>query len=220
MIKSLFEKLTWVQKIQLYLLVPMLFWLLFFGIETLFMQSYKNTITLKNNHSTIKKSKLEKTTLSKIVKFIENKIELYKVTLHKVDIKKRVIAIKVSGKKENILSFLQKMQTHLDLISFELLQLKKEFVFHFVVDGKYFFNTELLAKEFLTPTNIKTQKIKKLYIKLEAIIDKEVLIDGVWYKQGARYKSYKIINIEKSFIILKDIQSQKSFKVDLLNESL
>jgi len=218
MIKSLFENLTLVQKVQLYLLVPMLFWLLFFGIETVFSQPRVGIISPKSNFITIEKNKLETTTSSKIVRFIENKIELYKVTLHNIDIKKRLISIRVSGKAKDILSFLQKMQIHLDLISFELLQEKEDLVFHLVVDSEYFFNKELLSKEFFSHT--KAQKIKKPHIKLEAIVDNEVLINDIWYKKGASYKSYQIINIEKNFITLKDTQSQKSFKVDLLNESL
>jgi len=219
MIKRVFESLTFIQKVQIYLLVPMLFWLLLFGIENIFAKPKQEIKDNIKSFETIPKDKIKKTLPSEIVQFIEEKIELYTLSLQTIHIKKRLISVEVGGSLQHIKLFLQKIQLHLDLVSYKFLQEQNSVRLYFIVDSEYFFNQTFLQKEFIA----KKQKVKhKVHnIKLDAIVRDEVLLDGSWYKQGENYKdSYKIIAIEERFIKVKHLKTNSFLKMELVDESL
>ena len=219
MIKRVFESLTFIQKVQIYLLVPMLFWLLLFGIENILTKPEQEVKYNTKSFETIPKDKIKKILPSEIVQFIEEKTELYTLSLQTIHIKKRLISVEVGGYLQHIKLFLQKIQLHLDLVSYKLVQEQNSIRLYFIVDSEYFFNQAFLQKEFIA----KNQKVKhKVYnIKLDAIVRDEVLLDGSWYKQGENYKdSYQIIAIEERFIKVKHLKTNSFFKMELVDESL
>lgn len=218
MIRNRFEALKSIQKVQLYLLLPMLLWLLLFSIEDSFLKPNINSSKRTKVSSSINIWKIDKTTTNQIVNFLEKKLEFYKLSLESIDIKQKLISLQVTGSFEQLLSFLQKLQIHLDVVSFKLLQEKERVSFFIQVHNEYFFNKTLLKKEFY----MKGENIQYPLeiIKIDAIVDDEVLLKEIWYKKGDSYKHYKLIKVAKKFIQLQNTQTQQVIKVELADESL
>lgn len=218
MIKNIFEKSTIIQKIQLYLLVPMLLWLGVFFIEKMMFDGLDSNANDNNRIFSIEKEKLEKATPKNIVRFLEDKIELYKISLQTINIRQKLIYLEVSGSLENYFLFLQKLQTHLEIVKFTLSQDTKGIPFKIVINSEYFFNKKLLNKEFTMSHSTSSPKIPK--IKIDAIVDDEVMIEDQWYKKGTSFNLYTITEVDKNRVILKDLQSKQVFTIELRDESL
>lgn len=219
MIKKAFENLSLVQKIQLYLLLPMFFWLLLFSIETLLVSPNKGVNFQQKNRVTIDKNKIEKSISAKVINFLEEKIELYSLSLKTINIKTKNISLEVTGGLENSLSFVQKIQIHLKIVSYKLIKNEKDIHLTLHLNSEYFFNKELIDKEFVVAS--KRSKKHFINLKIDAIVNGEVLLDNLWYKEGEIYKNkYQIIQITQQYIKIKHISTQDSFKVNLSDESL
>jgi len=218
MVKNMFESLTTLQKAQVYLLIPMLLWLLLLSLETSFSNPSLITTQKLDKLSSIDQSKIEKITPNKIVNFLEEKVELYKVELEKVHIKQQVISLELKGDFKKLIGFLQKLQLHLNVISFKLKKEKGYIYFYLQIESEYFFNKLFVDKEFYTQD--KNIQKKSDPLKIDAIIENEVLLEGLWYKKGLDYKDYKLIKVEKNYIQLKHNTTDQILKVELVDESI
>jgi len=217
MFRNSFEKLSNVQKVQMYLLVPMFFWLLLFAFESRFSQYFipKESKKVKINNK-LDSMKIVNSNSKEIVYFLENKLELYDVTLKNLKIDKNTINLELLAEDTKLIGLLQKLQIHLQILSFKFI--KKEALYHLqlLINTEYLFNKSALNKEFLK----RSKKPNTIAIKIDAIIDNEVLLNGKWYKKTDTYKEMEISQIKKNYIYLKDIKTNKIIKVELLNESL
>lgn len=214
-----FEKLTFLQKLQLYLLVPMVLWLLFIVYEN-YIYHYDSTMANKKTMKSRNLPQLEHTNkitkydLKKSMLFLENKIDIYNLSLHSMQVKKTNIILELFGKFDGLVAILQKIHSHFQIRSFQFLKNDTKQTFIVTIDTKYFFNEELKDKEFII------QNIQKKLIKIEAIVDQEVLIGGNWFSKNDFYQNFKIINIGKDFIDVIDQKTKKQFHMELVDESI
>ena len=217
--KSTFENLTTIQKLQLYLIIPMIFWLLLFLFENYLIVNFKSDSLQKNSSVIdIPKNKIENMSISKIIQYIEQKAKYYKLKIQSIQSKQKTIMVEINGSYLNTLGFLQKIKLHYQIRNFEVIQEEKLTRLYITLNNEYFFNKDSMEKEF-SKENIQSKSIL-IKVKLEAIVGNEVLIDGVWFKQGEIYKQYEIIDINNSFIKLQKKEIKQLIKVELNNESL
>ena len=212
--RELFENLSFAQKIQLYLLIPMFFWLLLFSYDT-YIISNKNTNIQLNNLINISSKKVKKLLTSKLITFMEEKAKYYQLKINSLKIETGISVIELRGKHSNIFSFLQKIRLHFQTITFKINKQENEYSIYLTVENKYLFNDELNNKEFLVIAGKNTTNIK-----LEAIVGKEALIDGTWYQEGAYYQESKIIKINTNSIKLQNKDTKQISLWELYNESL
>lgn len=219
--KNLFENLNFSQKLQLYFIVPMVFWLLLLLLENYIIQDTKKDIENKLTTIDISTHKIEKVNISEMIYQIQSKGKDYNLKTKSIQRKEKAILVEFDGDYTNILGFLQKIKLHYEIFSFEVLKEKNLTRLHLTINNQYFFNKDSVNKEFNTAKKTIINKvIKQVQIKLEAIIDNEVLIDGLWYKKGETYKQNKIIDIKRKFIKLQNKATKKVVKMELFNEPL
>ncbi len=209
MIKNRFEVLPLSQKIQLYLLIPLVYGLVFI----LYNNFYANEIEGTNPKKIQKVSyDIKHLKPMEVISFFEDKIQSYSLKTKSLKTKEKFLVLEITGTFENLTAFLQKMQTHFQIISFKFIQEEKLKKFNLIVDTQWFFNTKLITKEFIVN--------QKKGIKIDAIIDQEVLIDGVWFTKGEICNGLKIVSIQKDSVKFIELQTKKEVIVELLDEPL
>lgn len=217
MLRNRFTQLPFFQKVELYLLVPLLLGL------CLYLFNY---MLLQNNEQDVIKDQALKTTLKidrldekELIVFLQDQISRYEITLYTINIDNNKIAFQTFGDYVDIVNFLHKIELHFLVESFKIDQKEGNVELDVTLNRKYFFNKKQIEKNFYMSKEQKQGK-QNINIKLTAIIEKSVLIDGLWYKQGDMFQGYKIVRVSDDFIQLNNLTSKQEIRVELEDESL
>lgn len=217
MIKDRFAELPFSQKIQLYLLVPLLYALFWIVLESYLLEQSSEHRTFKSNYEK-KREAIIKFTPKKGIGFIEDRLSLYEVELDSLKIEQKLLSIELIGEFQNLLTLLKKLEIHFQIMEFKFIKEEDLTRLYVKINSSHLFNKKLVKKEF----QVKSTKEQTSHtINIEAIVDNEVLIGGKWFKKNDICSdNFKLSYIAQRYVKFIDLTTKKEFKVELLNESL
>ena len=225
-IKLYFQKLTIFQKIEVYLLVIMLYGAVLYFYDDITAQHLKkqpvNTIqdqkTIKH-HNDIKKlrSKIIKKDNGLLIRLLEEKSEEFKVSIQSTKLEKNYIVLQIVGKFLNIINFLNYCENHFIIEDFKMIQDKKDIICNIKIDTKHFYDPNkiynhlsLVANPFInTVKDINKSNPKNNTLTVTAIVSKYVCINKQWYKKNETVRNHKIIAIDTNRVELLNLASNK-----------
>lgn len=181
-------------KVELYLLVLIVFILVFYNIPIVHDNKNKN---FRNNHYEIKEFN---SSLLDINKRVEEYCLIKKIDIYSMANEKKEILILSSLPLSKVNSFILFLENINEYSNIKTLFLEKRnkgrrYTLEIKISfEEYFFKT--LIKDDIT----KKSKIKKF--KLKAIIDKNALINNKWLKVGEKINDYELINISNDSVSL------------------
>lgn len=223
--KKYFNSLRIVQKIEVYLII-----LIFYGFIFIYHQDiiefFINQEVQETTQSDIitKSSKLKNTKVSfitdlELVTYMTKQSKNRDIVIGEYRLYKNHVELKIDGDFNSLVNLLLEIQNYFHIISFEITENNDGLTLTIVVKKNYFYNddTPIITKqrvENLFESEKNTPVVLRDEIKIMAIVAKEVLIEGIWYKQNDVIDRYRVVNINKESIELFDIQKkQKILKV-------
>ena len=224
-LKKYFINLPLFQKIEIYLIVVMLYGALYYLMDDnyLFQNNQEELISKNlqdNKHRKILKSKIIKKENNFLVKLIEQKSGDFECFIEEIKIKTNSIDINISGKYISVIEFLNFLQNHFLINSFNINFDKNIFIVVVSLDTKYFYNPNKIYNNIVNIPNpfIKINKhINKITkksnpiinIKIDAIVDSNVFIKDNWYKLNDIYNNKKIVSIGLNSVEFIDMKTLK-----------
>ncbi|WP_164091454.1 hypothetical protein [Poseidonibacter lekithochrous] len=181
-------------KVELYLLVFILFSLIIYNIPLLFNNDKTLTKSISYEIEEFDKSLLD------INKNIEEYTSVKRIKINSMNNERKEILINCTlslNKAKEFVSFLENINTYSNIknLSIDKNKQSKKYNLEITVSfEKYFFKTPN-SKE-----TVKKSKSKKF--KLKAIIDKTVLINNKWLELGEYINDYELIDISKNSVTL------------------
>lgn len=181
-------------KVELYLLVFILFSLIIYNIPLLFNNDKTHTKSISYEIEEFDKSLLD------MNKNIEEYTSVKRIKINSMNNERKEILINCTlslNKAKEFVSFLENINTYSNIknLSIDKNKQSKKYNLEITVSfEKYFFKT-LISKEV-----VKKSKSKKF--KLKAIIDKTVLINNKWLELGEYINDYELIDISKNSVTL------------------
>lgn len=220
--KKYFESLRVLQKIEVYLIVVIFYSLLFIYhkeiINLVTLQKSSTTQDLQRVQKRASKSsdtKISSITNLELVNYMTKQSKNSNIIIEEYKVYTNYLELKVNGSFNFLLDYLLEMQNHFYIISFEILENNDLLSATIVVKRNYFYEGLKSQK------NLKSQKIENIFqvqksvkfipkekIKIMAIINDEVLVDGIWYKKDDLIEGHRIEEINKKSIVLFDIQKK------------
>lgn len=181
-------------KVELYLLVFILFSLIIYNIPLLFNNDKTLTKSISYEIEEFDKSLLD------MNKNIEEYTSVKRIKINSMNNERKEILINCTlslNKAKEFVSFLENINTYSNIknLSIDKNKQSKKYNLEITVSfEKYFFKTPN-SKE-----TVKKSKSKKF--KLKAIIDKTVLINNKWLELGEYINDYELIDISKNSVTL------------------
>lgn len=207
--KRCFESLSKIQKIEIYLIVLMVYALIFIFYEAL-LTGIRTDLTHKE--LIIKTEKSPQVSLNRInhielLKYIGTLNDKFDISLLDTQVLKNSIELKLEGNFDNIITILKEFQNKFKVHKFEIQNDNDVLFVSVILNTQFIFNNQnnkISHHKTHNPFIKKEEKKIKVYkdIKVTAIIGKEVLIQGQWYKKNDTVSIYNIININKEDIVL------------------
>ncbi|MEA2017904.1 MAG: hypothetical protein U9N59_05605 [Campylobacterota bacterium] len=235
--KLYFQKLSLLQKIELYLLIIM-----FYGVILYFSNDIYNSFNkTQNNIKSPKVLQYQKslkiinskiTTKNKIaiVNIIEQNNSRNNIFTESINIQDYKVNLKLSGSFIDIINILNFYQTHFLIVYYRLDNVSNKTYCDIKLDIKYIFNEnkknetiKTLSNPFLVKKVIKIKKVKKKVIKrkplkISAIVSSEVLINNSWYVENDIINNRKIIKVGMDSVEILDIEKNKRYTLRVHNE--
>ncbi|MEA2050513.1 MAG: hypothetical protein U9O56_07270 [Campylobacterota bacterium] len=225
-IKTNFEEISFIQKIELYIIIIAIFIVLNYFytnyIHTI-KTPLKNTNVSKINQKLID-SKLIKKSKIILIKEIDEISEEFNINILKAQYYKNYFNLKLDGNFIDIINFYNHLSVHFNIKYFNINIENKKIVANIKFDIKYYFNPKYIYNKlnnipnpFVYKTKNKSLK-KDIKIIVNAIVGNNVLINHKWYTQDSTINNYKLNLIDKDFILLEDLKSKKILKVKVFND--
>jgi len=232
-LKDIFVKLNFFQKVEVYFLVIFFYGLIYYYIPDNIIKKdidksiSKNEVIFKDIK--ILKSKITIKNNLILLKLLIDKSNNYNIFIVSSKNQKNKISLNIKGKFIDTINYINFIKTHfiLDSLSFKY---DKDILYSDItLDTKYFYNSDkkiYKLENIVNPfVNIKRYKNKIVdtsdnkKLKLNAIIDTNVLINQKWYKLYDKIKNYKIIKIGQNKVELKDLKTNKILILRVNHES-
>jgi len=230
MLKNSFEKLSLIEKIELYCIIIIFFVILFtFSKNILPKIETKSKISqIKQYHLTNLENKIALKSDKAIIDYIEKVIEKNNLFSPSISQENNSIFLSIEGSFEEIMNTLNILQKHFILENFTIFksdnnQTKVKSTVLLV--NKYFLNQNLkskklqnLVKPFKNSKQNNSKKKKTKEIQLDAIVGNDIFIDSKWYKKGDSIQNYTIIQIKSNFIKILNTKTKKAKIIRLHND--
>lgn len=206
-INDSYENLKFKSKVQLYVLPLLCLYLIFFFIKPDERNKIKKNKVVDTLNKKFTSSYLD--LFSKIENIAKlNNIEIYML-------KNQVNIVTVQGKSSilnlrKLINYIESMNSFTNLIFVKINKLENI--------SKYNFELNISLKSYFIKKKrlIINERIEKKKYTLTAIVDNYVFIENRWIRLGDSINKYKLIKIEKNFILLKD--KEEILKVELKND--
>jgi len=241
--KLYFEKLGIVQKIELYLLIIMLYGVVLYFSEDIFSSFKTNSnneksleiLHYQNNLKSINKKISAKNNIT-IVNIIDKNSIKNKVFIESINVQNSRIDLKFNGNFIDVINMLKFYEMHFLIKYSKLENLGNKLYCDLKIDTKYFFNEREIQKRIKKLSNPfiakkKKQKKKKIVqpkkivpkphvkpIKILAIVSSDILIDDTWYTIGDIVNNNKILKIDINSVEFLDIKKNKKYLLKVDNE--
>jgi len=149
---------------------------------------------------------IKKLTDSEFLVYVNTNIQKYQIFLREIKITQNTIDIKVDGSFNNVINFLSNVSQNFSINQFEIS--KKDDSIHltlrlskkFSISKTEYKELEKIANPFVSTevSHASTQS----NIKIDAIIDLEILVNNNWYKKDDMINEFKIIEVKKTTVLL------------------
>jgi hypothetical protein len=211
-------------KIELYLLPLMLFYLAYYLSSNTSVNENTNEIKNNTNFTHYQNKKFEGSFLE-LFSSIERSAKEVNMQVKSLKNKMNIVELKVDGKKENMLMLIKRIEninnfTKIDSISIYGKNDLNIYYYDFKIDlNKYYIKKFQIQKQESKIEKIIHEKIQtepKINYKLKAIIANYILINDKWIKLGGDIDDFKVIDINRNFVILEN--DNKKLKLELVNE--
>ncbi len=230
-ISERFEKLATYQKIEVVLLV-----LFFYGAIVYFYEKSLQDDTTYSAISSVKNTpqsfsnKIKKISNNEAIIFLEKNLANYQLNNSNLKSHKNSITLEVEGSFEQVINFINTIEKHMDIVSFELQPRQSDIEVKLVVEKTFLYDQFAKTSKLHFETNpfyqkqkvvLQTQEQKKFTppkIIIDAIVADEVIYKDNWYKVGDFIEENRIISIKKDSIVLLNNLFQKEFSVRISSE--
>jgi len=214
-IKSKFQSLKTFQKIEIYIIVMILY--SFIVVFSSDIVTFIKPQSLSNiTHTTIKTKQYANTYIRmddiSLMNYIDTLSREKNTTILESKILKKSMYIKIEANHSEIMKFLTTIENHFVINSFELIEENEQTILSIMIDTNYFYTSSMIKKSIKNPNPFLQNKLKKqkvntvdIKLKITAIISNEVLIDGIWYKERDSVGNFTILSILKDKVQFKNL---------------
>lgn len=228
-IKKYFESLTTFQKVEVYLIVLMSYFLVFIFIDDIDNMIYDNKIeqhpkSVVSSQST-KKERVESLKSDEIINIIDNISKVNKVTILESQILSHSVQIKLEDNYDNVINFLNHLENSFEIKNFEILAENGVITLSVSFGRKYNYSSIKdtiknikIRNPFYVNNDKIASKVPTKDFKITAILDDEVLVDGAWYKHSNILYDYKIVSIQPNEVLLEHIRTKQHITKKVSNE--
>ncbi|MGB5867322.1 MAG: hypothetical protein WBG69_05555 [Arcobacteraceae bacterium] len=228
-IKKYFEALSFIQKVELYLIVLMGYFLVvifFDDVKNLIPSTQRDTYTQNVvQQDTFKKEKIHYLESHEIISLIDNMSKENNISIKESEILNNSVYIKIEGSYDNVIHSLDNLQNNFEIKNFEILYENKITTLSVSFNRKYSYKfakesqkNEKIANPFYQFQNNMQAQISMKPFQITAILDDEILVDGSWYKKSNMIYDYKILSISPREVILKHSITQQKITKKVTNE--
>ncbi|MEA3352996.1 MAG: hypothetical protein U9Q33_04160 [Campylobacterota bacterium] len=217
--KNYFEKLTTVQKTEVYIIVLILYIILYSYSDKLFVKEKQNPV----NKDTVKydkkikelKRKITKKEQNLIFRVIEENIQQYQINTKYIKFNNKLCSLSLEGKFQNILNFLNYISKHFKITQLKIYKQDKILLCDIELNITYFYDPYIkIAMIENTPNPFSQKKrtnntYRKTAYTLNAVIKDELFINNKWYKTGDKIDNYIIKDAHSDNVILEHIKNKK-----------
>jgi len=222
-IESKFENLKPREKVFLYLIVLIVNILVYIFydryLHSISASSIENRSPIllavnSNNIKIVEKSDVE------ILEYLNKNTKIKNLTITDINILKRDISLKLIGGFENQIEFLFLVESNFEIKSFDM-SYNKNIELSLIIGKQYFNNIKdkkSLPYKLSNPFYLKNVVLVPHDIRVDAIINGEVLVDNIWYQKNDLIKSYRLLTIFPSYVVLLDTKTQKKVIKDIYYE--
>lgn len=223
MIRQKFEELKFIQKLQLYIIVVALVFLVFFYEKQIysFIESKTTTkVAQKINTQEIKKRNFIKKEKNQVASVIYEKAKEFDAQVVSLQFLSDSISTNIEASYENSMDILGYINTHFNIHKISLSKKEKSYALNLVFKSSYIFNTDknyIAYENIPNPFNTKYKKESNKQFTLNAIVSNNVFINNKWYKINDKIKGYEIVQILPNSVKLKN--NTKEIYLSLLQKS-
>lgn len=237
--KLYFQKLAPLQKLELYLLIIMFYGVLLYFSSDIYNSFNKTENNIKSpkileyqNNLKIINSRITTKSKISIVNIIEKNNLKHNIFIESINIQDYKVDLKFSGSFIDVINILNFYQTHFLILYYKIDNVSNKIYCNMQLDIKYMFNEnkknntiKKLSNPFLVKKVVKIKKkivpkkvVKKIPLKISAIISSDVLINNNWYEEGDIVNNNKIIKIGIDSVELLDIEKNRKYKLKVHND--
>lgn len=216
--KEYYLNLSVTQKMQLYIIIIGIFYMIDYSLSIVNNQSEKQIIKQEKKVNRNYDS-------SDIIKKLEEIATLYNIYINSIVVEKMTIKLNIKGDFEGLVGFIKKTDDILLIKELSLWQEDKYILGELNISlEKYMLNKKkhlnyVISNPFENLEKKKEKIIQKEKVyKLSAIIGKEVCIDDNWYKKGDILENMKLIDILDEYIILENLDTSNKIKIELFKD--
>ncbi|MEA3288977.1 MAG: hypothetical protein U9Q04_02250 [Campylobacterota bacterium] len=217
--KNYFEKLSLIQKVEIYIISMIFYSLLFIYSDQLFVEEKKEILPKLDTSFNTKlkqlEQKIDKTTQGIVFVKIEQTLQLYNIKTKKIQFDKNNCSLDIEGKLSDIMNFLNYLSIHFNINTIKIHKEQNTIVSSLTLNTKYIYNEKRKIQNINNipnPFSLKrsyTNYKNRTNFKINAILDNEVYINQNWYKTNDKIEGYVIKNISPNGISLENIKNKK-----------
>lgn len=214
-IKSKFQSLKTFQKIEIYIIVLILYSFIVVFSSDIFTYIKPQSLST-NTHTKIKAKKSVNAYIKiddiSLMNYIDTLSREKNTTILESKILKKSMYVKTEANHSEIMKFLTTIENHFVINSFELIEENEQTILSIMIDTNYFYKSQMIKKSVSNPNPFFQNKLKKqkvntvdIQLNITAIISNEVLIDGIWYKEEDSVGNFKILSILSDKVQFKNL---------------
>lgn len=203
-------------KIELYILPLLFLYIVYYFLIDLNNNEKIPEIKNNINYSDYTNKKFDGSSLE-LLSSIENFSREKHIIIKSINEDKNLIQIKADGKIENISELIKKIEninsfTKIDLITIKNQLNQDSYYFEMKIDLNKFYIKKLIKEENInTSNNVLAMSVNKY--KINAIVADYVLINSIWLRKNEMIDDFKLIEIKKNFVLLKN--NSEEIKLEL-----
>lgn len=203
-------------KIELYILPLLFLYIVYYFLIDLNNNEKIPEIKNNINYSDYTNKKFDGSSLE-LLSSIESFSREKHIIIKSINEDKNLIQIKADGKIENISELIKKIEninsfTKIDLITIKNQLNQDSYYFEMKIDLNKFYIKKLIKEENInTSNNVLSMSVNKY--KINAIVADYVLINSIWLRKNEMIDDFKLIEIKKNFVLLKN--NSEEIKLEL-----
>ena len=206
--RNYFYNLSFFQKVELYLIVVLLYGVVWYKKDDIFQPKYTQIKTIHHQYS--------KPSNIKLVNLVEKYNKQFQVNIYNITFRNNQLTITFKAKFIDTINLINLYQKYF-IIDYLILKSKDNSIeTELTIDISQIYNPNQSYQNISIPNpfieyKVRKKKVKHFKpIKILAIVDNSILVENRWYKKGdIVYGVYKIINIKLNTVILRNIVTKQ-----------
>lgn len=222
-----YEQLAFFQKLELYLIILIVYFGIYYYFEN--SMSFDKQMRFDQSSNKLISKKIQQISSNKALELVQQKLIESHIQEDSLTIQGKNLLLEFQSSYNKSFRFLQFLENHFSIeylnIDAQKSFLKIKVILNikniFDIQQSKFINGKLGNPFYFKSTRqnkiekIKTDNFIVPQIQIDAILDNEILIDGVWYGLNDSIKDNKIIKIEQERVIFKNLLHKKKFIIKM-----